>query len=140
MSPDQIWSSYIRPIGAGAVAAAGLITLIRTLPTIVSALTAGLKDVRAQRELGGTAPQAGRLERDLPMKFVLIGSAVLVALIWALLTFKPIPGASTGLFSNLAAALLVMVFGFLFVTVSCRICGLIGTSLNPGGGMEVATM
>src|SRR6202171_4981605 len=78
MSPDQIWSSYIRPIGAGAVAAAGLITLLRTLPTIVSALTAGLKDVRAQRS--GTAPQAGRLERDLPMKFVLIGSVVLVAM------------------------------------------------------------
>src|ERR1700687_5957214 len=140
MSPDQIWSSYIRPIGAGAVAAAGLITLIRTLPTIVSALTTGLKDVRAQRELGGTAPQAGRLERDLPMKFVLIGSVVLVALIWALLTFKPIPGASTGLFSNLAAALLVMVFGFLFVTVSCRICGLIGPSSNPVSGMTIATL
>ncbi len=140
MSPDQIWSSYVRPIGAGAVAAAGLITLIRTLPTIVSALTAGLKDVRAQRELGAAAPQAGRLERDLPMKFVLIGSVVLVAMIWALLTFKPIPGASTGLLANLAAALLVMVFGFLFVTVSCRICGLIGTSSNPVSGMTIATL
>jgi len=138
MSPDQIWSSYIRPIGAGAVAAAGLITLIRTLPTIVSALTAGLKDVRAQR--AGTAGQASRLERDLPIKFVLIGSAVLLAMIWALLTFKPIPGAGTGLFSNLAAALLVMVFGFLFVTVSCRICGLIGTSSNPVSGMTIATL
>ncbi len=140
MSPDQIWSSYIRPIGAGAVAAAGLITLIRTLPTIVSALTAGLKDVRAQRELGAAAPQAGRQERDLPMKFVLIGSVVLVAMIWALLTFKPIPGASTGLLANLAAALLVIVFGFLFVTVSCRICGLIGTSSNPVSGMTIATL
>jgi putative OPT family oligopeptide transporter len=138
MSPDQIWSSYIRPIGAGAVAAAGLITLIRTLPTIVSALTAGLKDVRAQR--AGTAGEASRLERDLPMKFVLIGSAVLLVMIWALLTFKPIPGAGTGLFSNLAAALLVMVFGFLFVTVSCRICGLIGTSSNPVSGMTIATL
>src|ERR1019366_7112719 len=107
------------PSGAGAVAAAGLITLIRTLPTIVSALTAGLKDVRARR--AGTAVEGSRLERDLPIKFVLIGSAVLLAMIWALLTFKPIPGAGTGLFSNLAAAVLVMVFGFLFVTVSCRI-------------------
>ena len=138
MTPDQIWSSYIRPIGAGAVAAAGLITLIRTLPTIVSALTAGLKDVRAQR--AGAAAEASRLERDLPMKFVLIGSAVLLAMIWALLTFKPIPGAGTGLFSNLAAALLVMVFGFLFVTVSSRICGLIGTSSNPVSGMTIATL
>jgi putative OPT family oligopeptide transporter len=140
MSPDQIWASYIRPIGAGAVAAAGLITMVRTLPTIVNALTAGLKDVRAQRELGANAPEAGRLERDLPMKFVLIGSVVLVAMIWALLTFKPIPGAGTGLLSNLAAALLVMVFGFLFVTVSCRICGLIGTSSNPVSGMTIATL
>jgi putative OPT family oligopeptide transporter len=138
MSPDQLWSSYVRPIGAGAVAAAGLITLLRTLPTIVSALTAGLKDVRAQR--AGTAVEANRLERDLPMKFVLIGSIVLLAMIWALLTFKPIPGAGTGLISNLAAALLVMVFGFLFVTVSCRICGLIGTSSNPVSGMTIATL
>ena len=138
MSPDQLWSSYVRPIGAGAVAAAGLITLLRTLPTIVSALTAGLKDVRAQR--AGTAVEANRLERDLPMKFVLIGSVVLLAMIWALLTFKPIPGAGTGLISNLAAALLVMVFGFLFVTVSCRICGLIGTSSNPVSGMTIATL
>jgi len=138
MSPDQIWSSYIRPIGAGAVAMAGLITLVRTLPTIVSALTAGLKDVRAQR--AGNAPQAGRQERDLPVKFVLAGSVVLLVMIWAFLTFKPIPGAATGLFSNLAAALLVMVFGFLFVTVSCRICGLIGTSSNPVSGMTIATL
>ena len=138
MTPDQLWASYIRPIGAGAVAAAGLITLLRTLPTILSALTAGLKDVRAQRS--GTVPQGGRLERDLPMSFVLIGSVVLVTMIWALLTFKPIPGAGTGLFSNLAAALLVIVFGFLFVTVSSRICGLIGTSSNPVSGMTIATL
>jgi uncharacterized oligopeptide transporter (OPT) family protein len=104
----------------------------------VSALTAGLKDVRAQR--AGTAPQADRLERDLPMSFVLIGSLVIIAMMWALLTFKPIPGASTGMFSNLMAALLVMVFGFLFVTVSCRICGLIGTSSNPVSGMTIATL
>jgi uncharacterized oligopeptide transporter (OPT) family protein len=126
MSPDQMWSSYVRPIGAGAVAAAGLITLLRTMPTIVGALTAGLKDVRAQRN--GAAAQADRLERDLPIKFVLVGSLVILVMMWALLTFKPIPGAATGLFSNLMASLLVLVFGFLFVTVSCRICGLIGTS------------
>jgi putative OPT family oligopeptide transporter len=138
MTPDQLWASYIRPIGAGAVAAAGLITLVRTLPTIVSALTAGLKDVRAQRS--GTAAQAGRFDRDLPMSFVLIGSAVIVAMMWALLTFKPVPGASTSLFSNLVAALFVIVFGFLFVTVSCRIAGLIGTSSNPVSGMTIATL
>jgi putative OPT family oligopeptide transporter len=138
MGPDQLWITYIRPMGAGAVAASGLITLIRTVPTIVAALTSGLKDVRAERD--GVAPQTSRLDRDLPMKFVLIGSVVILAMMWALLTFKPIPGAQTGVFSNLMAALLVLLFGFLFVTVSCRICGLIGTSANPVSGMTIATL
>ena len=138
MSPDQLWITYVRPMGAGAVAASGLITLIRTIPTIVAALTSGLKDVRAERD--GVAPTTNRHDRDLPMKFVLLGSVVILAMMWALLTFKPIPGAQTGLFSNLVAALLVLVFGFLFVTVSCRICGLIGTSSNPVSGMTIATL
>jgi putative OPT family oligopeptide transporter len=138
MSPDQLWITYVRPMGAGAVAASGLITLIRTIPTIVGALTSGLKDVRAQRD--GVAPQTNRLDRDLPMKFVLIGSVVILAMMWALLTFKPIPGAQTGLFANLVAAVFVLAFGFMFVTVSCRICGLIGTSSNPVSGMTIATL
>jgi len=138
MSPDQLWITYVRPMGAGAVAASGLITLIRTIPTIVAALTSGLKDVRAERD--GVAPTTNRHDRDLPMKFVLLGSVLILAMMWALLTFKPIPGAQTGLFSNLVAALLVLVFGFLFVTVSCRICGLIGTSSNPVSGMTIATL
>jgi len=138
MDPDQLWTTYVRPMGAGAVAASGLITLLRTLPTIFSALTTGLKDVRAQRD--GSAPQSSRLDRDLSMKFVLVGSIVLIVMMWALLTFKPIPGASTGLFSNLVASLFVIVFGFLFVTVSSRICGLIGTSSNPVSGMTIATL
>jgi len=138
MTPDQLWITYVRPMGAGAVAASGLITLIRTIPTIVAALASGLKDVRAQRD--GAAPETSRLDRDIPMKFVLIGSVVILAMMWALLTFKPIPGARTGVFSNLMAALLVLLFGFLFVTVSCRICGLIGTSSNPVSGMTIATL
>src|SRR6202163_2876825 len=138
MTPDQLWITYVRPMGAGAVAASGLITLIRTIPTIVAALTSGLKDVRAERD--GVAPATHRHDRDLPMKFVLIGSVVILAMMWALLTFKPIPGAQTGLLSNLVAALFVLVFGFLFVTVSCRICGLIGTSSNPVSGMTIATL
>src|SRR5712672_1626820 len=83
MTPDQLWITYIRPMGAGAVAASGLITLIRTIPTIVAALTSGLKDVRAERD--GVAPASCRLDRDLPMKFVLIGSVVFLAMMWALL-------------------------------------------------------
>jgi putative OPT family oligopeptide transporter len=138
MTPDQLWITYVRPMGAGAVAASGLITLIRTVPTIVGALTSGLKDVRAERN--GVAPQTNRLDRDLPMKFVLIGSVVILAMMWVLLTAMPIPGAKTGLFSNLVAALFVLVFGFMFVTVSCRICGMIGTSSNPVSGMTIATL
>jgi putative OPT family oligopeptide transporter len=137
MTPDQLWASYIRPMGAGAVAAAGLITLLKTLPTIVSALRAGLKDVRAkQTEMAETS----RTERDLSIRVVLIGSVVLLVMMWALLTFKPIPGAQTGIFSNLIAAIFVVVFGFLFVTVASRISGLIGNSSNPVSGMTIATL
>jgi putative OPT family oligopeptide transporter len=141
MTPDQLWASYIRPMGAGAVAAAGLITLLKTMPTIFSALTAGLADVRSQKAGGGAAADAGsRIERDLSMKTVVFGSLAIVAMMWLLLTFKPIPGAQTGWFANFVAALFVVVFGFLFVTVSSRICGLIGTSANPVSGMTIATL
>jgi putative OPT family oligopeptide transporter len=137
MTPDQLWASYIRPMGAGAVAASGLITLIKTMPTIFSALTAGLEDMRKSR---GAAAEANRTEHDLSMRFVLIGSAVLLAMMWALLRFKPIPGAQTGAFANLIAAVFVIVFGFLFVTVASRISGLIGNSSNPISGMTIATL
>jgi len=138
MTSDQLWNYYIRYIGAGAVAAAGLITLIKTMPTIVAALKAGASDLRG----GGTAEvgSAGRTGKDLKMTLVLGGSAVIVLFLWALLTFKPVPGAPTHAGNNLVAALLVVVFGFLFVTVSSRICGLIGTSANPVSGMTIATL
>ena len=137
MTPDQMWASYIRPMGAGAVAASGLITLIKTLPTIWAALSAGWKDVRARQE---ATSQASRTQRDLSMRIVVIGSALLIVMMWALLKFKPIPGAQTGMFANLVAAVLVVVFGFLFVTVASRISGLIGNSSNPVSGMTIATL
>ncbi len=137
MTPDQLWGTYIRPIGAGAVAASGLITLIKTMPTIASALGAGLKDVRAKQ---AAMPAASRTERDLSMRVVIVGSVLILVMIWALLTFKPIPGAQTGVFANLIAALFVVVFGFLFVTVASRISGLIGNSSNPISGMTIATL
>ena len=137
MSPDMLWASYIRPMGAGAVAASGLITLIKTLPTIMSALTAGLKDMKAKRV---AIAETNRTERDLSMRFVVVGSLVILGMIWALLKFKPIPGAQTGAFANLIAAVFVIVFGFLFVTVASRISGLIGNSSNPISGMTIATL
>jgi putative OPT family oligopeptide transporter len=138
MSPGQMWESYIRPMGAGAVAMAGLITLMKTMPTIVHALRSGMKDMRAQNS--GAEAGAGRLERDIAMKWVMLGSVAIIAMMWVLLTFKPVPGASTSGFENLVASLFVVVFGFLFVTVSSRICGLIGTSANPVSGMTIATL
>jgi putative OPT family oligopeptide transporter len=137
MSPDQLWATYIRPMGAGAVACSGLITLIKTMPTIFAALTAGLKDVRAKQE---SMPVASRTERDLSMKVVVGGSILILMMVWAFLTFKPVPGAQTGLFANLLAALFIIVFGFLFVTVASRISGLIGNSSNPISGMTIATL
>jgi putative OPT family oligopeptide transporter len=137
MGPSQLWSTYIRPMGAGAVAASGLITLLRTLPTIVSALTAGFKNLRP-----GAASDAKplRTEDDLSMRTVVLGSLVLIAFTFFFLQFKPVPGAYVGILPNLAAALLVVVFGFLFVTVSSRIVGLIGSSANPMSGMAIATL
>jgi putative OPT family oligopeptide transporter len=137
MSPGELWSSYVRPMGAGAVAASGLITLLRTMPTIVGALKAGLGNLQKSKE---TLASEERTDRDLPMSVVIGGSVALVALIWIFLTLKPVPGAQTGMLANLAASLLIVVFGFLFVTVSSRIVGLIGSSANPISGMTIATL
>ncbi|HEX4065190.1 MAG TPA: oligopeptide transporter, OPT family [Acidobacteriaceae bacterium] len=138
MSPGDLWSSYVRPMGAGAVAASGLITLFRTIPTIVGALKAGLGNLR--KKTGASAVQDVRTQRDLPMSVVVGGSIALVILMWVFLTFHPVPGAQTGMLANLAASLLIVVFGFLFVTVSSRIVGLIGSSANPISGMTIATL
>src|SRR6478609_11651005 len=128
MSPGQIWSAYIRYIGAGAVLAAGLITLGRTLPTIISSAREGLKDFGA----GAGSAAAVRTERDLPTVFVL-GGSLLLAIFLAVAPKMPTQG-------NFLAAILVIIFGFLFVTVSSRITGLIGTSSNPISGMTIATL
>ena len=137
MSPSELWSSYVRPMGAGAVAAAGLITLLKTLPTILGALSSGLANIRTRNAAPVTAV---RTDRDLPPLVVAGGSVALVVLMFVFLTFKPVPGAQTTWFANLAASLLIVVFGFLFVTVSSRIVGLIGSSSNPISGMTIATL
>jgi uncharacterized oligopeptide transporter (OPT) family protein len=101
---------------------------LKTLPTIVSALTAGFKNHEARRS---RESQTLRTEDDLSMSVVIIGSLAIVALMFFFLEFKPVPGAHVGWAANLAASLLVVVFGFLFVTVSSRIVGLIGSSAKP---------
>ncbi len=138
MTPDDMWRSYIRPMGAGAVAAAGLITLLRTMPTIISALRAGLKDVRAQN--AGESTSSSRIDRDMPMSYVIFGSILIIVMMWILLTFHPMPGAQTQWYQNLFAGVFVTVFGFLFVTVAARISGLLGNSSNPISGMSIATL
>ena len=137
MGPSQLWSTYIRPMGAGAVAASGLITLLKTIPTITSALTSGFSKMRKSSAITG---KAKRTEDDLPMSVVVFGSLALVVIMFLFLQFKPVPGAYVGWAANLAASLLVVVFGFLFVTVSSRIVGLIGSSASPVSGMTIATL
>jgi putative OPT family oligopeptide transporter len=141
MEPSDLWATYIKPMGAGAVAAAGLITLIKTLPTIWSALAAGFKTMRPNSD-GTSAAQAAplRTDDDLSMRVVIIGSLLIVVCMFLFLEFKPVPGAFVGWAANLAASLLVVVFGFLFVTVSSRIVGLVGSSASPVSGMTIATL
>ncbi len=137
MDPTDLWATYIKPMGAGAVAAAGVITLIKTMPTIFNALTAGFKTMRP-----GAATQAKpiRTENDLSMRVVIIGSLLIMVCMFLFLEFKPVPGAFVGWAANLSASLLVVVFGFLFVTVASRIVGLVGSSASPVSGMTIATL
>jgi putative OPT family oligopeptide transporter len=138
MSPSDLWRTYVRPMGAGAVAAAGLITLLRTAPTIFGALTQGLRNIGNKGDEAKKLPS--RTEHDLPPAVVFGGSLLLIVLMFLFLEFKPIPGAQVGALANLAASLLVVVFGFLFVTVSARIVGIVGSSASPVSGMTIATL
>jgi putative OPT family oligopeptide transporter len=127
------YRAYIRYIGAGAVAMAGLMTLIRTLPTIYTSVRDSLRDLRSAGASAGT--NVPRTERDIPITWVAIGSLVLVLIIAFL------PNLPTGGFpGNILTALLILVFGFFFVAVSSRIVGLIGSSSNPISGMTIATL
>ncbi len=138
MSPGDLWATYVRPMGAGAVAASGLITLLRTMPTILNALASGFAKMGFGK--GSEASRLLRTENDIPMTVVVGGSLVLILLMFLFLELKPIPGAEVGWLANLAASLLVVFFGFLFVTVSSRIVGIMGSSANPVSGMTIATL
>jgi putative OPT family oligopeptide transporter len=133
MSPVEIYLGYVRYIGAGAVACSGVITLIRSLPTIISSFKDSLADLssRGQQSLN---PGTKRTERDVPITYVVIGSIILAFLMSVL---PQIPGQFPG---SLLMSLLIVVFGFFFVTVSSRIVGIIGSSSNPISGMTIATL
>jgi putative OPT family oligopeptide transporter len=132
MDPGQIRGAYVLYIGAGAVAAGGIISLFRSLPTIWQGLKGGLADLRGERQAGAAAGRVAtlRTDRDLSLKFVGIGIVLLLAVIVL----------SPKLHMNFLGALLIVVFGFLFVTVSSRLTGEIGSSSNPISGMTVATL
>ncbi len=127
---DAIYRTYVRQIGAGAVAAGGFITLIKTIPTIISSFR---ESVSSMKEKGGVA--VSRTENDLSFKTVLIGSLALILL----MSFLPmLPGDS--ILNKFLIGILIVVFGFFFVTVSSRIVGIIGSSNNPISGMTIATL
>ena len=125
MSSQAMWGSYIRYIGAGAVAAAGIISLIKSLPMIVNTFRDAMRDLK-----GGRQASTLRTDRDIPMNVVLIGVLIAVVIIW-LVPAVPV---------NFVGAMLIAVFGFLFAAVSSRLVGLVGSSNNPVSGMAIATL
>lgn len=129
MDPGAIRGAYVLYIGAGAVAAGGIISLFRSLPTIWHGLKGGLSDLRGGQSAASNLP---RTDQDLSMKIVVGGILVLIAMIVIL--------PQLHLQFNLLGAILIIAFGFLFVTVSSRLTGEIGSSSNPISGMTVATL
>jgi len=128
MGPNEIWSNYIRYIGAGAVTFGGIVTLIRSLPTIINAFKDSFQDLKENKI--NSSSEKDRTEKDIPLVFVLVGSMLLIILM------AVIPSIPT----NLLSSIMIVVFGFFFVTVSSRIVGLIGSSSNPISGMTIATL
>jgi putative OPT family oligopeptide transporter len=130
---SAVYYAYIRQIGAGTVAAGGIITLIKTVPTIVKSVKGSVASLKA--ESGENAGTILRTEKDLSLKVVGLGTLGLILLITLL---PQVPGDSV--LQKLLIGILVIIFGALFVTVSSRIVGLIGSSNNPISGMTIATV
>ncbi|MBS1958229.1 MAG: oligopeptide transporter, OPT family [Bdellovibrionales bacterium] len=127
MSIHDIWRNYVLYIGAGAVAAGGIISLFRSLPTIIHGAKAGFASALGDKTVSGPK---NRTEDDLPFGFVIFGSFAIIAALWL----------APALHINLVSSVLIVLFGFLFVTVSSRLTGEIGSSSNPISGMTVATL
>jgi uncharacterized oligopeptide transporter (OPT) family protein len=132
MGPGPIYKYYLRYIGAGAVAAGGIISMCRALPLIIASIVSGLRDLRSS---AGGGPVAIRTERDLPLTVVFYGSLALVIVLAA------VPQLGLGLsLEGILGAVMILLFGFLFVTVSSRLTGEVGSSSNPISGMTIATL
>jgi putative OPT family oligopeptide transporter len=143
MDADQVYKMYVKYIGAGAVAAGGIVSLCRALPLIFSSLVAGLREMKSA--VGSASGRARRTDRDIRLWIVLAGSILLVLAIWVFLGVDPQAGGSftwnaLANWTNMVAAVLIVLFGFLFVTVSSRLTGEIGSSSNPISGMTIATL
>ena len=138
MSPSDLWST-LRPSHGrrrgGGCRAHHIITNRAHYPWSVDA---GLRNIGNKSEAPSARPS--RIEHDLPPSVVFGGSLLLILLMFLFLEFKPVPGAQVGALANFAAALLVVIFGFLFVTVSARIVGIVGSSASPVSGMTIATL
>lgn len=126
MSTHDIWKNYVLYIGAGAVAAAGIISLVQNLPTIIRSASAGLSSLKST----GVSKGGLRTEQDIPLGYVVAGVLLLIGIIWSV----------PSLHMNILGSVMIIVFGFLFVTVSSRLTGEIGSSSNPISGMTVATL
>ena len=122
---SAIWSTYVKYIGAGAIATGDIISLIKSLPLIVKTFSDSMKSVK-----GGKNTSTARTAQDLPMQFILIGIVAMVVIIWA------VPAIPV----TLLGAALIVIFGFFFATVSSRMVGLVGSSNNPVSGMAIATL
>ncbi len=141
MSVSSIWSNYIRYVGAGAVAFGGIITIIRSIPTMRKALGIGLKEFRVKLDRNPTNSENDneieRTDRDLPLKPVGIGVLIILA---ALVAIPGLLGANASMTVRLVSVPIIAIFAFFFVTVSSRIVGLVGVSSNPTSGMTIVTL
>ncbi len=127
MGPDEIRSAYVLYIGAGSVAAAGIISVFRSIPVIWSSIRSGLRDITGSKT---SSENASRTEQDIPIKWVIVG---IVALMVLIVSFRSLQ-------MNFLGALMIVLFGFVFVTVSSRLTGEVGSSSNPVSGMTYATL
>ena len=120
-----IWSTYVKYIGAGAIATGGIISLIKSLPLIVTTFRDSMKSMK-----GSKSTSTARTAQDLPMQFILLGVFAMVFIIWI------VPAIPV----TLLGAFIIVIFGFFFATVSSRMVGLVGSSNNPVSGMAIATL